>query len=139
MDSPPTGESRRSKPEGFLQILLQRTLPFVVFAALWLMFITHLSQYWPTCPQYTFGWFLPFLYAYFFLMRRKSRPATRPRRSAAATSALRPFKEEQSQQPRCVFSNASPGRRSHSLQPPNNSSCIRTRCSLVADKNFVLN
>jgi exosortase len=65
--------------------LTQWILPFVVFGALWLMLITRLSLYWATYPQYAFGWFVPFICAYLFLIRWKSRPAGKPGRSAAAT------------------------------------------------------
>src|SRR5271165_5936728 len=55
--------------------LTQWILPFVVFGALWLMLIRRLSLYWATYPQYAFGWFVPFICAYLFLIRWKSRPA----------------------------------------------------------------
>ena len=39
------------------------------------MLIANLSQYWAVEPEYSFGWFVPVLCAYLFLMRWRSRPA----------------------------------------------------------------
>jgi exosortase len=55
--------------------LLKRILLFAVFGALWYMLIAQLSQYWAVDAQYSFGWVVPVLCAYLFLMRWISRPA----------------------------------------------------------------
>jgi exosortase len=52
----------------------ERILPFVVFGALWYLLIKHLSGYWATIPQYSFGWFGPIICGYLFFVRWTTRP-----------------------------------------------------------------
>ena len=56
--------------------LAQWIVAVVVFGALWYMLIAQLSQYWAVDPEYSFGWFVPALCAYLFLMRWRSQPPT---------------------------------------------------------------
>jgi exosortase len=67
---------------------LQRILFFVVFGGFWYLLITHLSLYWGTDPQYSFGWFGPLLCAYLFLLRWFSRPPTESASSRRAVFVL---------------------------------------------------
>jgi exosortase len=57
-----------------LRKLAQWSTPFVVFGALWYLLVWQLSQYWAVAPEYSYGWFVPVLCAYLFLMRWRSRP-----------------------------------------------------------------
>ncbi len=54
--------------------LTQWILAFLVFGALWCLLVAQLSQYWALDPEYSFGWFVPILCAYLFLMRWRNRP-----------------------------------------------------------------
>jgi exosortase len=56
------------------QKLLQRILPLVLFGALWYLLIKQLSVHWAVNPQYSFGWFVPVISAYLFLIRWRTRP-----------------------------------------------------------------
>ena len=49
--------------------LTQWILPSLVFGALWCLLVAQLSQYWALDPEYSFGWFVPILCAFLFLMR----------------------------------------------------------------------
>jgi exosortase len=51
-------------------------LPFLVFAGLWFLPSKHLSVHWSVNPQYSFGWFGPFICAYLLFNRWKTRPPT---------------------------------------------------------------
>jgi exosortase len=64
--------------------LLQRILPLVLFGALWYLLIKHLSVHWAVNPQYSFGWFVPLLSAYLFLIRWRTRPPAGVANSAVA-------------------------------------------------------
>jgi len=55
-----------------------RTLPIVVFGALWCLLFKHLSAHWAVNPQYSFGWFGPVICAYLFFVRWMTRPPTGP-------------------------------------------------------------
>lgn len=57
---------------------------FVVFGALWSMLIAHLSTYWAVKPEYSFGWLVPLLCAYLFLIRWRYRPPAEIQRLPAA-------------------------------------------------------
>jgi exosortase len=59
---------------GTRQISLERILPVIVFGALWYLLIRHVSGYWATNPQYSFGWFGPLICAYLFVVRWIERP-----------------------------------------------------------------
>jgi hypothetical protein len=61
---------------GNLRKYLPRIFPFVVFGGLWWLLLTHLSLYWATNPEYSFGWFGPLLCAYLLFVRWFSRPLT---------------------------------------------------------------
>jgi exosortase len=54
----------------------QQMLPLVVFAGLWFLLLKHLSVHWSINPQYSFGWFGPFICAYLFFNRWQTRPPT---------------------------------------------------------------
>ena len=69
---------------GKQQKLLQRILPLVLFGTLWYLLIKHLSVRWAVNPQYSFGWFVPVISAYLFLIRWRSRPAVEFAHSAVA-------------------------------------------------------
>ena len=69
---------------GKQQRLLQRILPLVLFGTLWYLLIKHLSVRWAVNPQYSFGWFVPVISAYLFLIRWRSRPAVEFAHSAVA-------------------------------------------------------
>jgi exosortase len=64
------------------QKLLQRILPFAVFGALWYLLIKHLAVYWNLNPQNSFGWFVPIISAYLFLIRWRTRPPVESAHSA---------------------------------------------------------
>jgi exosortase len=53
---------------------LRRSLPFAVFGAVWYMLLSRLSPYWAVNPEYSFGWLVPVLSAFLFLLRWRSRP-----------------------------------------------------------------
>ena len=55
-----------------------RILPLVVFGALWFLLIKHLSLYWITDPQCSYGWFGPVICVYLFFIRWITRPSTEP-------------------------------------------------------------
>ncbi len=61
---------------GNLRKYWPRIFPFVVFGGLWWLLLTHLSLYWATNPEYSFGWFGPLLCAYLLFVRWFSRPLT---------------------------------------------------------------
>jgi exosortase len=63
---------------------LQRILPLVLFGALWCLLIKHLSVHWAVNPQYSFGWFVPIMSAYLFLIRWRTRPPVEFAHSAVA-------------------------------------------------------
>jgi exosortase len=67
------------------QKLLQRILPLVLFGALWCLLIMHLSVHWAVNPQYSFGWFVPVIAGYLFLIRWRTRPPVELADSAVAT------------------------------------------------------
>lgn len=69
---------------GKQQRLLQRILPLVLFGALWYLLIKHLSVHWAVNPQYSFGWFVPVISAYLFLIRWRTRPPAEFASSAVA-------------------------------------------------------
>ena len=69
---------------GKQQKLLQRILPLFLFGTLWSLLIKHLSVRWAINPQYSFGWFVPLISAYLFLIRWRSRPAVEFAHSAVA-------------------------------------------------------
>ena len=52
---------------------VQQFLPFAVFGSLWLMLIANLSQHWAANSQYSFGWLVPGICAYLFVMRWRNR------------------------------------------------------------------
>jgi exosortase len=56
--------------------LARLSAPFAVFGALWYLLIVHLSQWWAVEPEYSFGWLVPILCAYLFLIRWRNRPRT---------------------------------------------------------------
>jgi exosortase len=64
--------------------LLQRVLLLALFGAIWSVLIKHLSEHWAVNPQYSFGWFVPLLSAYLFLIRWRTRPPVQRADSAAA-------------------------------------------------------
>jgi exosortase len=66
------------------QKLLQRILPLVLFGALWYLLIKHLSVHWAVNPQYSFGWFVPVISGYLFLIRWRTRPPVEFADSAVA-------------------------------------------------------
>src|SRR5271165_4631986 len=66
------------------QKLMQQIVPIVVFGALWSMLIAPLSQHWAVDPQYSFGWFVPVICAYLFLIRWRSRPPAEVAHSGVA-------------------------------------------------------
>ena len=85
MQRPTTAEGRI--PERFSKIRRQGDLapwilPCVVFGALWSMLIAGLSPHWATNPQYSFGWFVPVICAYLFLMRWRTRPSAEVAKAA---------------------------------------------------------
>jgi exosortase len=47
---------------------------FAVFGALWSMLIADLFPHWAANPQYSFGWFVPVICAYLFLICWRTRP-----------------------------------------------------------------
>ena len=49
-----------------------------VLGGFWLSLINRLRIVWETNPQYSYGWFVPFLAAYLFWVRWPSRPPPRP-------------------------------------------------------------
>lgn len=63
---------------------MQKLLLFVPFGVLWCLLIKHLSVHWAVNPQYSFGWFVPLLSAYLFLIRWRTRPGPDIGRSALA-------------------------------------------------------
>ena len=69
---------------GKQQKLLQRILPLFLFGTLWYLLIKHLSVRWAINPQYSFGWFVPVISAYVFLIRWRTRPRVEFARSAVA-------------------------------------------------------
>ena len=69
---------------GKQQKLLQRILPLVLFGTLWYLLIKHLSVHWTVNPQYSFGWFVPVICAYLFLIRWRTRPPVEFAHSAVA-------------------------------------------------------
>jgi exosortase len=69
---------------GTRQNFLDRILPVIVFGALWYLLIRHVSGYWTTNPQYSFGWFGPLICSYLFFVRWTTRP-----RAEAASSRVR--------------------------------------------------
>ena len=69
---------------GKQQKLLQRILPLVLFGTLWYLLIKHLSVRWAINPQYSFGWFVPVISAYLFLIRWRTRPRVEFAHSAVA-------------------------------------------------------
>jgi exosortase len=54
--------------------IIEMLMLLMVFGELWLMLVTNLSQHWASDTQYTFGWFVPFLCGYLFLIRWRTRP-----------------------------------------------------------------
>jgi exosortase len=54
--------------------LARWAITVAVFGALWGMLIERLSQYWVVQPEYNFGWLVPILCGYLFLLRWWSRP-----------------------------------------------------------------
>jgi exosortase len=62
--------------------VLQLTLAIVVFAMPWWMLIAYLSQHWSVDSQYSFGWLVPVICAYLFVVRWRTRPPAEPARSA---------------------------------------------------------
>jgi exosortase len=66
------------------QNLLQRILPLVLFGVLWYLLIRHLSVHWSVNPQYSYGWFVPVISAYLFLIRWRTRPPPELAHSAVA-------------------------------------------------------
>ena len=69
---------------GRRQKFLKRILPLVLFGTLWYLLLKHLSVRWAINPQYSFGWFVPAISAYLFLIRWRSRPAVEFAHSAVA-------------------------------------------------------
>src|SRR5262245_51699959 len=63
---------------------VQQFLPFAVFGSLWLMLIANLSQHWAANSQYSFGWLVPGICAYLFVMRWRTRPPAELAKSAVA-------------------------------------------------------
>jgi exosortase len=85
MQSATTGEVQDSKtPAASIKRrnLLQMTLAIVVFAMPWWMLIAYLSQHWSVDPQYSFGWLVPVICAYLFMVRWRTRPPAEPAPSA---------------------------------------------------------
>jgi exosortase len=62
----------------------QEIIPVAVFGTLWLVLVANLSQHWATIPEYSFGWFVPVLCAYLFLIRGRTRPPAELARSIVA-------------------------------------------------------
>jgi exosortase len=62
----------------------QQIIPVAVFGALWLVLVADLSQHWATNPEYSFGWFVPVLCPYLFLVRWRTRPPAELARSIVA-------------------------------------------------------
>jgi exosortase len=58
--------------------LSARILPLLVFGALWFLLIKHLSLYWITDQQYSYGWFGPVICAYLLFIGWITRPSTEP-------------------------------------------------------------
>jgi exosortase len=86
-------EQDHSIPARLLKIghgrpLAQQILSLLVFGLAWYMLIAHLSPHWATNSQYTFGWLVPFLCAYLFLLRWRTRPPARIARLAVASRAF---------------------------------------------------
>jgi exosortase len=69
----PASRSKKWQLGGLARLSAQ----FAVFGALWYLLIAQLWQYWTVEPQYSFGWFVPILCAYLFLIRWRSRPQTK--------------------------------------------------------------
>jgi exosortase len=55
----------------------------VAFGALWYVLLAQLSQYWAVEPEYSFGWLVPVLCGYLFLLSWTSRPEPSRSRSRA--------------------------------------------------------
>jgi hypothetical protein len=84
-----TDENQICNAKGTSKIRLNRNfaqeiIPVAVFGALWLVLVADLSQHWATNPQYSFGWFVPLLCAYLFLIRWRTRPPVELARSIVA-------------------------------------------------------
>jgi len=62
----------------------QEIIPIAIFGALWLVLIADLSQHWATNREYSFGWFVPVLCAYLFLIGWRTRPPAELARSIVA-------------------------------------------------------
>jgi len=82
MERATTEENHNLNPQSFSKIgqhrnLMQHIVPIVVFGALWSMLIAQLSQHWAVNPQYSFGWFVPVICAYLFLIGWRIRPPAR--------------------------------------------------------------
>src|SRR5271165_1121402 len=63
---------------------MQQIVPILVFGALWSTLIAPLSQHWAVNPQYSFGWFVPAICAYLFLIRWRTRPPAEVAHSGVA-------------------------------------------------------
>jgi exosortase len=82
-------DKERSRAEGLSKsrprrAAVQHLLPLMVFGALWCMLVALLSPQWSANPQYGFGWLVPFLCAYLFLLRWRTRPPAQLAHSAMA-------------------------------------------------------
>jgi exosortase len=89
MERATTKEDQNFAPQGSAKVghnqeLIQHVLPIVVIGVPWSMLIAHLSQHWTVDPQYSFGWSVPIICAYLFLIRWSTRPPAKPARSAVA-------------------------------------------------------
>src|SRR5271166_1280773 len=94
MERATTEENHNLNPQSFSKIaqhqkLMQQIVPIVVFGALWSMLIAPLSQHWAVNPQYSFGWFVPAICAYLFLIRWGTRPPTQLAHSGVARWVFR--------------------------------------------------
>ena len=54
--------------------LRQLSVTVLAFGGLWYLLLAQLSQYWAVEPEYSFGWIVPLLGGYLFLLDWRSRP-----------------------------------------------------------------
>src|SRR5690349_7894764 len=71
----PAKQAGKSLSEKMVVSNLQRVTPLAIaFGALWYLLLAHLAQYWIVEPEYSFGWLVPVLGAYLFLLNWRNRP-----------------------------------------------------------------
>jgi len=71
----PAGEGGESLSKEMVVSKLQRVAPLAIaFGGLWYLLLAHLAQFWTVAPEYSFGWLVPLLGGYLFVLDWKSRP-----------------------------------------------------------------